>query len=190
MGRTAKINWTARRKEKGSPVFRPPNVFGETVEPLKDPPISCFHCLRPPLRRCASASDTPCARERGAWLQADQSVPRSKCVRRASHGLDGKAATLNVWKRVAAEEHQVRITLVDPKGDFCFAVRIAELHTSEAIRIPLKVRKTRGRALASRSVSTAENRIRLPPRLPSGSEGRARRIAGPFAQVPAKSNRR
>src|SRR5258708_38384128 len=40
-----------------------------------------------------------------------------------------------------AEEHQVRITLVDPKGDFCFAVRIAELHTSEAIRVPLKVCK-------------------------------------------------
>src|SRR5262249_27212638 len=85
--------------------------------------------------------DTPCARERGAWLQADQSVPGAKCVRRASHGLDGKAATLNVWKRVAAEEHQVRVTLVDPKGDFCFAVRIVELHTSEAIRIPLKVGK-------------------------------------------------
>jgi hypothetical protein len=42
----------------------------------------------------------------------------------ASHGLDGKAATADVWKWIVAEEHQVRVTLVDPKGDFCFAVRI------------------------------------------------------------------
>jgi hypothetical protein len=56
--------------------------------------------------RCASASDAPCTRERGAWLRADQSVPGSKCVRRASHGLDGKAATADVWKRVTAEEHR------------------------------------------------------------------------------------
>jgi hypothetical protein len=60
---------------------------------------------------------------------------------RSAGKLDGKAATADVWKRIAAEKHQVRVTLVDPKGDFCFAVRIAELHTSEAIRVPLKVCK-------------------------------------------------
>jgi hypothetical protein len=32
--------------------------------------------------------------------------------------------------------------VVDPKGDFCFVVRIAELQTSEAIRISLKIRKS------------------------------------------------
>src|SRR6516162_8995862 len=95
----------------------------------------------PPLRRCASASDAPSTRARSAWLQPDQSVPGSKCVRWASHGLDGKAATANVWKRIAAKEHQIRVTLVDPKGDFCFSVRIAEFHTSEAIRVALKVCK-------------------------------------------------
>src|SRR5215510_2569506 len=89
----------------------------------------------------ASASDAPCARERGAWLQPDQSLPRSKCVRRAGHRLDCKTATADVGKRIAAEEHQIRVTLVDPKGDSCFSVRIAEFHTNEAIRVALKVCK-------------------------------------------------
>ena len=53
-------------------------------------------------------------------------------------GCDGD---VDVWKRVAAEEHQVRVTLVDPKGEFYFAVQIAEPHTSEAIRVPLKICK-------------------------------------------------
>ena len=79
--------------------------------------------------------------KRGAWLKADQSVPGSKRIGRASHKFDGKAATSDVWKRVTAEQHQIRITLVDPKGNFCFAIRIAELHLSEAIRVPLKVCK-------------------------------------------------
>ena len=37
---------------------------------------------------------------------------------------------MDVWKRVATEEQQIRVTRVDPKGDFCVAVRIAELHKS------------------------------------------------------------
>ena len=87
----------------------------------------------------ASASDAPSACERGAWLEPDQSVPGSKCVRRASHRLDGKTTTTNVGKRVAAEEHQVGIALVDPERDLTFVVRISELHTSEAFLIPLEV---------------------------------------------------
>jgi hypothetical protein len=63
----------------------------------------------------APGSDAPCARERGAWLRPDQGVPGPKCVRRAGHGLDGKAAPVDVGKRVAAEEHQVRVALVDPE---------------------------------------------------------------------------
>src|SRR5215471_8450480 len=92
-------------------------------------------------RRCASARNAPCAGERGPRLHADQRVPGSKCVGRARHGLDRKAATPNVRKRVAAEEHQVGVVLVDPEGDFRFAVRIAELHARVAIRIPFEVGK-------------------------------------------------
>ena len=50
-----------------------------------------------------SASDAPCACERGARLQPDKSVLRSKCVRRTCHRLDSKAATVDVGKRVTAE---------------------------------------------------------------------------------------
>ena len=37
-----------------------------------------------------------------------------------------KAATTDVWKRIAAKEHQVGVSLIDPKGaapHFCFAVQ-------------------------------------------------------------------
>src|SRR5262249_20110259 len=89
-----------------------------------------------PMR--ASASDAPCAREREAWLQPDQSLPGSKCVRRAGHRLDCKTATADVGKRVAAKEHQVGVALVDPERDFSSVVRISELHTSEAVLVPLE----------------------------------------------------
>src|SRR6266436_1181539 len=78
-------------------------------------------------------SDAPCARERGAWLEPDQGVPGPKCVWRAGHGLDGKAVPVDVGKRVAAEEHQVGVALVDPERDPSSVVRILELDTSEAI---------------------------------------------------------
>ena len=68
-------------------------------------------------------------------------------------GLDGKAAATDVWKRIAAKEHQVGVGLIDPKGDFCFAVRIVELHTSDAIGVPLKVCKCVVELLSSRLVS-------------------------------------
>src|SRR5215831_15081144 len=90
-----------------------------------------------PMR--ASASDAPCARERGAWLQPDQSLPGSKCVRRAGHRLDCKTATADVGKRVAAKEHQVGVALVDPERDFSSVVRISELHTSETLLVPLEI---------------------------------------------------
>src|SRR6516225_10143449 len=87
----------------------------------------------------ASASDAPCARERGAWLQPDQSLPSSKCVRRAGHRLDCKTATADVGKRVAAEEHQVGVALVDPERDFSSVVQISKLHTSETLLVPLEI---------------------------------------------------
>ena len=87
----------------------------------------------------ASVSDAPSARQRGAWLQPGQSVSGSKCVRRTGHGFNGKTATVEVRKRVATENHQVRVALVDPERDLHSAVRISELHTSEAILIALKV---------------------------------------------------
>src|SRR5262249_55630034 len=86
----------------------------------------------------ASASDAPCARERGAWLQPDQSLPGSKCIRRAGHRLDCKTATADVGKRVAAKEHQVGGALVDPERDVSSVVQISELHTSEALLGPLE----------------------------------------------------
>src|SRR5215471_13238173 len=87
----------------------------------------------------ASASDAPCAREQGARLQPDQSLPGSKCVGRAGHRLDCKTATADVGKRVAAKEHQVGVALVDPERDFSSVVRISELHTSDAVLVPLEV---------------------------------------------------
>src|SRR6516164_7989892 len=90
---------------------------------------------------CARPSDAPCARERGAWLQPDQSLSGPKCVRRASHGLDGQAAPADIGKRVAAEQHQVGVILIDPERDLCSAIRISELYTSEGILVPLEVGK-------------------------------------------------
>jgi hypothetical protein len=90
-----------------------------------------------PMR--ASASDTPCARQRGAWFQSDQCVSGSKCVRRTGHRFDCKTATVEVRKRIATKNHQVWVALVNPERDLHSAVRISELHTSEAILIALKV---------------------------------------------------
>ena len=85
----------------------------------------------------APESDAPCARKRGAWLQPDQSVPDPKCVWRASHGLDGKVVPADVGKRIASEEHEIGVALVDPERDLRSVLRIAKRDASEAIRIPL-----------------------------------------------------
>src|SRR5262249_59608364 len=87
----------------------------------------------------ASASDAPGARERCAWLQADQSISCPKCIRRASHGLDGKAAPVDVGKQVTSEEHQVGMALVDPERDVCSVNRIPKFDASKAILVPLEV---------------------------------------------------
>ena len=63
----------------------------------------------------------------------------SKCVRRTGHGLDGKTATVDAGKGVAAEEHHVRVALVDPQGDLSSVIWISEFHMSEAVVVPLKV---------------------------------------------------
>src|ERR1700731_1395477 len=106
-----------------------------------------------PMR--APGSDAPCARKRGTWLQPDQGVPGPKCVRRAGHGLDGKAAPVDVGKRVAAEKHQVGVALVDPERDPSSVVRISELDTSEAILVPVEIGEC-----------VVERRRADPPRLP------------------------
>jgi hypothetical protein len=64
------------------------------------------------------------------------SFPGSKCVRRAGHRFDGKTATADGGKRVAAKEHQVGVALVDPERDFRSTVQISELHTSKALLVP------------------------------------------------------
>jgi hypothetical protein len=46
---------------------------------------------------------------------------------------------VDVGKRVAAKEHQVGVALVDPERDVRSVVRISELHTSEAVLVPLEV---------------------------------------------------
>ena len=86
-----------------------------------------------------STSDAPCARERGAWLQPNQSLPCSKCVWRAGHRLNGETATADVGKGVAAEEHQVGVALIDPERDLSSVVGISKLYMSDSIFVPLKV---------------------------------------------------
>jgi hypothetical protein len=90
-----------------------------------------------PMR--ASASNTPCAHQRGAWFQSDQRVPGSKRVRRTRHRFNSKTATVEVRNGVATENHEVRIALVDPERDLHSAIRISELYTSEAILTALEV---------------------------------------------------
>jgi hypothetical protein len=130
----------------------------------------------------ASASNPPSTCERGAWLEPDQGLAGSKCVRRTGHGLNGKAATTHVGKRVAAEEHQVGVAPVDPERYLSFVIRISELKASEAILVSLKVgegmveccQADRPRFPKSYSVS---------PRLSCRSEDLVRRIARQFAQI-------
>jgi hypothetical protein len=64
--------------------------------------------------RKAVMSDAPCARQRDAWFQSDQSVSSSKCARRTGL-INGKTATVEIRNRVATENHQVRVALVDPE---------------------------------------------------------------------------
>ena len=47
---------------------------------------------------------------------------------------------MHVGKRVAAEEHQVGVALVDPERYLSFVIRISELNTSEAILVSLNRR--------------------------------------------------
>src|SRR5882757_4779766 len=91
-------------------------------------------------RRRAPGSDAPRAGVRAARIQPDQGVPGPKSVRRAGHGLDGQAApAADVGQRVAREEHQIAVALVDPEREAGSVVRIPELDTSEAILVPYEV---------------------------------------------------
>src|SRR5215475_862282 len=88
------------------------------------------------LPRLASVSDAPCAGEGGAGLQPDQGLSASKRVGRTGHGLDGKTATVDAWRRVAGEHHQVRVVPIDPERDAGSVVGILELHAGKAVLIP------------------------------------------------------
>src|SRR5919108_1212200 len=58
--------------------------------------------------------DPPSAREGLAGLQADHRLPGPECVRRAAHRLDREAAPpIDLGKRVAREQHQVGVGVVD-----------------------------------------------------------------------------
>jgi hypothetical protein len=87
----------------------------------------------------ASASNAPGASEQRIWLQYYQSIPGPKAIRWARHGLDGKAAPVDVGKRVAGEDHQVGVALVDPEAGPCSAIQIPKFDTSKAILVPLEV---------------------------------------------------
>ena len=76
---------------------------------------------------------------RCAGLEADEAVSASKGVRGTGHGLDGEAAAVDVGKRVAREQHEVPIALVDPERDSGGPVRIEERHTCEAVPVRLEI---------------------------------------------------
>src|SRR5919108_1116488 len=59
--------------------------------------------------------DPPGARKGTAGLQADQGLPGPKRVRWAGHRFDREAAPVDVGKRVAREQHQVGVGVVDPE---------------------------------------------------------------------------
>src|SRR5947207_1772638 len=67
------------------------------------------------LGRPDDGLDPPGAGLRLLWFQADQPVPAAERVRRAGHRLDGEAPTSVDRERVAGEDHQVRIGLIDPE---------------------------------------------------------------------------
>src|SRR5215216_2948290 len=91
-------------------------------------------------KRSAPTLDAPRAREGLAGLEADQRLPRTKRVRRAGHRLDRKAAPSDVGKRVAREQHQAGVRLVDPERQAAAVLRVGERDPGEAVLVALQVR--------------------------------------------------
>ena len=101
--------------------------------------------LRAALRSAASGKrsgpnvDPPGAREGPAGLQADQRLARPERVRWAGHRLDREAAPVDVGKRVAGEQHQVRVGLVDPERQARRPSAVAERDASEPVAVALEI---------------------------------------------------
>ena len=74
-----------------------------------------------------------------ARLEPDQRLAGPEGVRRAGHRLDGEAAAAHVGQRVAREEHQVRVALVDPEREPRVRLGVRELDAGEAVRVALEV---------------------------------------------------
>src|SRR5262249_57638756 len=66
-------------------------------------------------------------------------VPGAKGGGGGREGREGKAATGNIGKRVATEEHQIGVALVDPERDLCSVLRVPKFDASKAVRAPLQV---------------------------------------------------
>src|SRR3954447_10718992 len=84
--------------------------------------------------------DAPADGEGLSGLQTDQRLAGPEGVGRAGHRLHRQAVTGNVAKRVAREEHEVGVSLVDPEGH-APALGIVELDASKAVVLALEVRE-------------------------------------------------
>src|SRR4051812_30243163 len=94
------------------------------------------------LRRVARGLrlDAPARRRGGARLEHEETLAGAECVRCAGHRLDGEAAAIHAGKRVAGEELQVRIRLVDPQRHRSAAVGPTKLDTGDPVGITLEIR--------------------------------------------------
>ena len=72
-------------------------------------------------------------------IELDDRPAGTERVRRARHRLDGEAPPAHVGQRVAGEEHQVVVALVDPQRQPRRRSRVAELDAREAVVVTLEV---------------------------------------------------
>src|SRR5262245_1304510 len=91
--------------------------------------------------RRRSRLDPPGGRRRLAWLEYDDRLAGPERVRRACNRLDGEAAAGDAGVRVAREERQIGIALVEPERDLRASVRMSELDAGEAVVAALEVRE-------------------------------------------------
>src|SRR5262245_55704292 len=89
--------------------------------------------------RRALRRDPPRARVRIPRFEAHQALAAPERVRRARHRLDGQAPPVHVRERVAGEEHQVSVALVDPEREAGSARRVVQLDPREAVRVALEI---------------------------------------------------
>src|SRR5215218_2128086 len=89
-------------------------------------------------KRSGPTLDPPGAGDRSAWLQLNECLSCPESVRRAGHRLDRQAAPGDIRERVAGEEHQIAVGLIDPERQPA-ALGIAERDASQAVVVALEV---------------------------------------------------